>query len=271
MSLTRGERYTHVHLDWQPPEAWLGHQPFRLLLQGRRAVAALACMTDVPDTAWLRLFAVMDGFSRKQAWEWLWLEAHSELRRAGVPHVAVMCAHSAWLPPLLEAAGFAHTRDVILLRRPAEELPAAPPSLFPLRPARPDDVDWLTHLDHLSFAPPWQLSRAAMQQALGQAAIASVVEIPPGEPGAGGLIGYQISTASLVTGHLARLGVHPAWQGRGLGRALTFDALARFEQMRLSQATVNTQADNVASTAVYQSLGFRPSHERYPVYQLPAG
>ncbi|MBI4769601.1 MAG: GNAT family N-acetyltransferase [Chloroflexi bacterium] len=262
VALIRDEQRVHTHLDWQPPEDWLGRQPFRLAQNGRRVVAALACLTDSPDAAWLRVFAVVDGFPVRQAWEALWPEALAELRAGGTPLVAGL-AQSHWLPPLLEAAGLQWTYDVITLRRLAEPLPPPPPVGVPLREARREDLDGLARLDALCFRPPWRLSRRALQQALAQATTHTVALSSQGE-----LIGYQFGTVLHNTGHLARLAVHPRWQGSGLGTALTLNALECFAQMELASTSVNTQSNNIASTTVYQRLGFRPGEDRFPVYQL---
>jgi len=83
----------------------------------------------------------------------------------------------------------------------------------------------------------------------------------------GQLLGYQISTATTMGGHLARLAVHPAAQGGGIGYALVHDMLSQFTRRGARQVTVNTQQDNLVSLALYQKAGFKRTGEEYPVYQ----
>ena len=263
VALTRYERYVHTHLDWQPPEDWLGQQPFSLAEIGRRAVAALACLPDPPDTAWLRVLVVSEKLSLKQAWEALWPPARVELEAMAVPLAAAL-SMDEWLLPLLESSGFFRTHDVIGLRRNGGGLPHARNVPAPIRPATRDDLEALYALDRLCFDQPWQLSRRTLNLALSKAANASVAEAPGGE-----LAGYQIGTASRGVGHLARLAVRPDWRGTGLGTALVLDALRHFDRVRAGQVTVNTQSNNEASLALYERLGFVRSGDRFPVYQMP--
>jgi ribosomal protein S18 acetylase RimI-like enzyme len=91
--------------------------------------------------------------------------------------------------------------------------------------------------------------------------VASVVELDHQ------LIGYQISTSGPMGGHLARLAVLPAFQGKGIGSALVHEVLEKFEQVGAMRVTVNTQRDNLSSLSVYEKAGFRPTTEIYPVFQ----
>ena len=83
-----------------------------------------------------------------------------------------------------------------------------------------------------------------------------------------GIVGYQLSTGSGQRAHLARLAVHPALQGRGVGRALLTDLFSKLDQNGIYKLSVNTQSDNVVSLAMYQRMGFIRTGEQYPVYVL---
>ncbi len=262
VALTRHERHVHTHLDWQPPEDWLGRRPFQVVEQGRRVLAVLACPPDPPDTSWLRVFAVNDKLSPEEAWEALWEPARAELEEMGVP-VAAALSMEDWLPALLEAADFRWTHDVVGFSRRDGLTPTSPQVRVELRPAEPGDLPALTHLDGLCFQQPWQLSQEALRMALARAAVATVAVTPSGEQ-----VGYQISTASHHTGHLARLAVHPARRGEQIGTALVVNALQRLSRARANWVTVNTQSDNAASIALYRRLGFDSTPDRFPVFQL---
>ena len=85
------------------------------------------------------------------------------------------------------------------------------------------------------------------------------------------IVGYQLSTKSPLGTHLARLGVMPEAQGRGVGSALVSHLIQSFGAGQLSRLSVNTQADNTASLALYQKLGFIRTGEQLPVFVYPIG
>ena len=82
------------------------------------------------------------------------------------------------------------------------------------------------------------------------------------------VLGYQLSTASPLGTHLARLAVRPEAQRRGLGAALVSDLISHIGQSGPSRLTVNTQARNSASLALYRKLRFELTGEHYPVYAV---
>ncbi|RJP49979.1 MAG: GNAT family N-acetyltransferase, partial [Anaerolineaceae bacterium] len=81
----------------------------------------------------------------------------------------------------------------------------------------------------------------------------------------------QISTGNPFGAHLARLGVQPEAQGRGVGAALVNDLIQRLNIGRNGSLSVNTQADNAASLSLYKKLGFVQTGEHFPVLVYPPG
>ena len=74
----------------------------------------------------------------------------------------------------------------------------------------------------------------------------------------GQMVGYNAVCAnSQSEGQLARLAVHPNFQGRGIGRALVSDAI-RYAAGEFSVLVLNTQINNNRSQSLYRGLGFRP-------------
>jgi hypothetical protein len=208
-NLIHFEARVHRHLDWRPPLEWLGSQPYLVIEQESELLAALACPPDPPDMAWIRRFALAAGMPAAQAWQMLWPEARRQLEQQGSQQVAAI-ALQAWLGELLEASSFEHTHDVVMLLW-EQGTPAPPPpmSFDIIRPMTLDDLDAVRALDNLAFGLEWRNSRSALEMAFHQAAVATVVETEAG------VIGYQISTAGPLGGHLARLAVHPQVQGQG--------------------------------------------------------
>jgi ribosomal protein S18 acetylase RimI-like enzyme len=124
-----------------------------------------------------------------------------------------------------------------------------------------EDLPAVHRLDAASFGRLWRNSLESLQLAFNQSACATVAEDETG------LLGYQISTASPMGGHLARLAVSTQVQGRGIGYALVADLLDQFERRGAFRVTVNTQEDNLSSLSLYRRAGFRRTGETYPVYQ----
>jgi ribosomal protein S18 acetylase RimI-like enzyme len=257
------EPYNFRHLDWKRPLDWLGQQPFLVAEQKGRLRAALICPPEPPEVAWIRAFAASGEVRLEEVWQALWQDASRALQRANVRHVAALCTEG-WMQKLLADSRFSPQETVVVLTwNPDAPLP---PPRFRARPRvmASRDLPQVYAVDRACFAPLWQNSAASLEVAFNQARFATVLEDETG------LVGYQISTPSPRGGHLARLGVHPRTQGMGIGYALVYDVLQRFTQLPFAsgnlQITVNTQAENAASLAVYRKANFQLMGHQYPVY-----
>jgi len=262
-NLIHFETHVHRHLDWRPPLDWLGYHPYLTIERNGKFLAALACPPDPPNVAWIRLFAVSSWIGVPKAWEQLWEAAREQLLADNPgPLKAAAIPLQGWFRSLLEKSDFTLTHRVVVLswmrggEPPEIELPG-----YIIRPMNYDDLSAVEGVDAASFSLVWQNSRPCLEMAFNQAAIATVVEGPDG------LVGYQISTSGPMGGHLARLAVHPAYQGKGIGYSLLRDLLIQFKRRGIQSVTVNTQHDNQASMALYEKVGFRRTGEEYPVYQ----
>lgn len=261
-SLTHFEAYVHRHLDWKSPLDWHGSQPYLVAEHNGRIVAALICPPDPPGVAWIRLFAASSAYPLSETWQALWRVAQEQLRQPAMPCVAAISLQR-WFCELLEQDGFTHSHSVVVLAADVrKDLPEPKPASTIIRLMTESDLEAVRVVDAAAFVPIWQNSLEALQLAFAQSFLATVAQT------ADGLIGYQISTAGPMGAHLGRLAVQPGQQGRGIGYALVYDLLARLGQRNLLRATVNTQADNLASLSVYERAGFRMTGERYPVYQF---
>jgi ribosomal-protein-alanine N-acetyltransferase len=261
-NLLHFETHVHRHLDWRPPLDWIGHEPYLIAEREGRLLAALACPPDPPNVAWIRLFAVSSAMSAGKAWEELWNIAHAQLSATEKsPKIAAIPLQS-WFRKVLEANDFVRTHKVIVLAwNHGEVPPERDSSSITIRPMNFDDLSAVEEIDSAAFGSVWQNSQSCLEIAFRQAAIATVADGPQG------LVGYQISTATSMGGHLARLAVHPGSQGRGIGYNLVRDMLSQFKRRGALSVTVNTQQDNLASLTIYERAGFRRTGEEYPVYQ----
>lgn len=252
------ESHVHRHLDWRSPLDWLGAQEYWVLEQDGKLSAALACPSDPPGVAWIRLFAHDRTIAAWDAWSVLWQMAHQQVVFSNRQLAAAITLQS-WFGAILQQSGFAlEQRIVVLEHNLATELP--PENIPGLRPMMATDLPEVAALDAASFKPMWQNSQTSLQMAFAQAGLATVIEEKRR------LLGYQISTSNPFGMHLARLAVAPGQQGRGLGQAMVRDLLRHAARNGLNRVTVNTQSDNHPSLALYQKLAFRLTGEEYPVY-----
>jgi ribosomal-protein-alanine N-acetyltransferase len=254
------ESHVHRHLDWRAPLDWLGCEPFWLLQEGDRILGALACPPDPKMIAWIRLFAFASHVSARTAWRLLWKEARAQLAEGGGATAAAI-ATQPWLDQILIEGGFEVAGHIVLLEwSEGPRAKAHMPSNVDIRLMTDADLPLVTDVDAAAFEPLWRNSLEALTRAYGQASYATIAQDPAG------LIGYQLSTGSPFGTHLARLAVRPGAQRRGVGAALVADLKAHLPSGSEQRITVNTQANNAASLALYHRLGFRRTGERYPVY-----
>ncbi len=263
--LVHFEVYVHRHLDWRPPLDWLNYQPYLIAEKDDKVVAALACPPDPPNVSWLRLFAVSSQISLERAWQLLWPAARSAcLEMNSIERIAVIPLQR-WFRTVLQNSEFTLTHRVVMLSwdHRHNELETEPEfGDIAVRPMNVDDLPVVHKVDSAAFWHEWKSSQASLELAYRQAALATVAELD------GELVGYQISTASPVGGHLARLAVLPGYQRKGIGSELVRDLLWQFDRRGAERVTVNTQEDNGASLALYQKAGFVLTGEAYPVYQF---
>lgn len=255
--------YVHRHLDWRPPLDWIGQSPFLVARRNGEIVGALACPPDPPNVAWIRLFAAARGVPSRSIWDELWNAARNLLQDlVRPPKVAAIPLHD-WFTELLRASQFSSEHKVVVLSWNHQDRPPVQlDSGHNLRPILLDDIPEIEHIDAAAFGGVWQNSQSCLEIAFRQSSLATVVEQEKR------LIGYQISTATQMGGHLARLAVLPECQGMGVGYALIDDMLRQFERRGIRNVTVNTQHDNLVSLSLYQKSGFRLTGEEYPVYEI---
>ncbi|HEX8992162.1 MAG TPA: GNAT family N-acetyltransferase [Anaerolineales bacterium] len=252
----------HRHLDWRTPLDWLGFSPYWVFDEGRQISGALACPPDPDSIAWIRLFAFASHLSRDSAWPPLWEAAQRQLAEQGGATVAAISTQR-WFDEVLIGAHFDLSEQIVLLEwEDRLREPNGPPPNISIRGMTDQDLPQVVEVDTAAFEPLWRNSLPALTKAYEQSSHATVAE------DASGLVGYQISTGGTFGAHLGRLAVRPHDQGHGIGAALVGELIAHMRRGGSSKVTVNTQADNAASLALYSRLGFRLTGEKYPVYTL---
>jgi N-acetylglutamate synthase-like GNAT family acetyltransferase len=212
-NLIHFETHVHRHLDWRPPLDWVGSDPYLIAESGGSLVAALACPPDPQDVSWIRLFAVSSEFPLQDAWDDLWPAALEQVHLLKPPVEIAAIPLQGWFRKLVEGSGFSYLHRVVVLVSRGEKPPAPKGDTHALvRAMSIDDLPAVQEVDWAAFTGIWRNSLESLEMAYRQAAIATVAEQD------GKVVGYQISTASPMGGHLARLAVHPNQQPRGIRR-----------------------------------------------------
>jgi ribosomal protein S18 acetylase RimI-like enzyme len=103
--------------------------------------------------------------------------------------------------------------------------------------------------DHIwcgDFLP--QVARVAVRRSTG-----SVVGV---------LVASRLATGA---GHISQISIHPALQGKGLGRRMLSSALAEFDSRGLDSVSLAVTTANASALHLYRSCGFRTIHS-FPVF-----
>jgi ribosomal protein S18 acetylase RimI-like enzyme len=260
------ESNTHRHLDWHSPLEWIGSPNYWVREEAGQITAALACPEDPPHVAWIRFFGHYQYLSASQTWSSLWEAAYSEIARANKQTYVAAIVVKQWFQSLLLSSGFELKQNIVLLELKNKNIsPLSAPHGIRIRPMQDADMPAVAKVDLYSFGQFWHNTQHTLQRARSQCASATVAEDDSG------VIGYQLSTKNPLGAHLARLGVQPEAQGRGIGSALVSHLIQNFSTNQLSRLSVNTQEDNAASLALYQKLGFVRTGEYFPVFVYPIG
>lgn len=252
--------YLHTHSDWHKPRAWLLRHPFMLAWSGGRLAGILAAPPDPPDLAWLRFAGVAAGFSGPKVLGELWAACRKELLAAGVQRSAILTTNSH-LDELLPQWGFAASEEVLVLTHNTKVHEPPLKSAALIRRARPEDCDAVAAVDWTAFETPWRHSPGMVAAAMAQASFVTVALVDRT------IVGHQFTTEGRSGAHMARLAVHPNWQGKHIGRALVDHMLRHYAESGVSPVGVNTQSNNAASLALYRALGFKLTGEGYQVWQ----
>jgi len=226
---TSGERTLRFSGGWARVGPW----------RGRAEVAHLVLGTEAPVTG--------DGVH----------DCVARLRGEGYQAVVTSAVTAADSLPFVDA-GFEVRERLHLLEHPLRDVPRLDRDGRPLRRAWRGDRAAVVALDARAFDPFWQLDEPGLREAL-RATPSVRFRVGPRHPG---IAAYAITGRAGRHGYLQRIAVDPGLRRQGWARALVDDALRWLARHDVRRALVNTQLDNTAAVALYESCGFR---------RLPAG
>lgn len=253
--LTEHSHRAHFNLDGESFDNWLySERPSDAIWlafdQGQPVGLLLAPYDDAP-IAWLRSIAIANGYPAEPALTALLRHALPALNDQGVQAVTTL-AYPEWLANLLPRVKFAPATTIVTFRKSDRTLPAPARSGDAIvRAATRADVPAITANDRAAFAPVWWHSAASIDHILRSVSHFVVAQI--GER----VVGHAFSDVYGGQGHLIRLVVNPEFQGRGLGEQLLIESLTYQFNADAYPFTLNTQADNLPSQALYKRYGYR--------------
>lgn len=218
-----------------------------------------------PDRVFLRAAAFRNGVSPSTALHELldaWCRTPTRRTR-----LLIAYGGEPWYNRALQAAQCTLAEEVIFFELPRIDPDAAAQGaggVATVRTATIGDIGELALLDAACFDILWHMGPADLRQLLlfGRLTVATI---------AGGLAGYLALTTRNEVAQIARLAVHPTWSGHGIGRQLLLEGLGAAAEMGCTRAVLNTQSNNERAQALYRSLGFSATGERFEVYTRPGG
>jgi ribosomal protein S18 acetylase RimI-like enzyme len=256
--------YYFHHLDWHMPVDWLGTQPYYIAYYQGQINAVFVCPYLKDPQVWIRCFSGRAINSASIAWQLMLEKCCNNLSLCKVDSLFSISLQE-WYTRLLLDSGFHLDNQIVVLEnqingRQIEVIPVPGLELSRMQPLELNEV-W--ELDRQCFQPLWQMSREDIMTAFHVSENCATIRDHEGR-----LIGYQISNSLPTGGHLARIAVHPNYQGKGVGRYLLQDLLQKFIMAGVTRVTVNTQIDNRTAIQLYESSGFIQTGEKYPVFRL---
>ncbi len=205
----------------------------------------------------IRGVGLIDGWQASVALGMLLAAAFQQIR--GHIHVLYIILTETWLHGPLTGQGFVQASRIGTYLRHAHSLPPAPAGPATLRLVRPEDIPAIERVDEAAFPPLWRYSEQELTYLLTLGCRMVVAEL--GET----LVGYACGEVVGDVGHISRLAVHPAWQGRKIGHQLLLDTMAYLHTAGVTRLSLNTEVENVRATRLYESLGFRRFGRLIPV------
>jgi GNAT superfamily N-acetyltransferase len=163
----------------------------------------------------------------------------------------------------LDTHGFQSRQWDISFRRDLPDPIKAPslPDGFSLRLCRGmDELSCRAEVQYKAFnnTIPWQTYLERFAYFLRSPAYAGALDVVAAAED-GQIASYCITWLDEVTreGHFEPVGTTPNFQGKGLGKAVLFEAMRCLQDAGMRQVSVLTSETNLAARALYHSVGFQ--------------
>lgn len=213
------------------------------------------------------------GWARAEARRWNDAEDDASLRlvrgssaflKACTDKVHEIGAGAIISPPLpvsglrtWESADYERFMELALMRLSLDAQPAAPNHLV-VQTDR-SDAHQLLRIDAAAFSTFWRFDDNGLLEALDATGQSMILVIRDSD---GTAVGFAIVGFGHAIAYLQRVAVDPQWQGHGMGRSLVRVAARKARAAGAKAMLLNTQFDNEAAIALYESEGFTTMPDR---------
>lgn len=211
-----------------------------------------------PQTALILAAALRDTWGVSPYLDLLLPQIEQKARTQNLTTLAHV-SYDDWLIDGLKERGFSTREWVVNFERHGSWPQAMVTIPAIIRIAHLTDLPAILALDRLAFAQFWRKPPANFSEALARAVSFMVAELD------GQIVGYEWCEIYRQHAHLARLAVHPDYQGRGIGAQLLYQAIIDTLARGVNLITLNTQENNHRSHALYRRFGFMQTGQRMPV------
>ncbi|MDE0200242.1 MAG: GNAT family N-acetyltransferase [Caldilineaceae bacterium] len=195
----------------------------------------------------------------------LFEQAHRQLPPQPFGYLYYALTEQGWLRASLQESGFDRLDAVLFYERKSRSVGTVCQTAA-LRPAQLSDLPELAEVDAAAFEPLWHMGVTELQY-LHRDCRFEVAELGRS------MVGYSAlrlmsdgSPRGFDSAQVVRLAVHPAVQGRGIGRQLLVGCLCYASQLGINRVFLNTQESNLLSKKLYESLKFKRRGRPVPVF-----
>lgn len=129
------------------------------------------------------------------------------------------------------------------------------------------DIDAILILDRFCFGGLWSSDSYRRELENNNSHFWAVTVDRTLEPETDGIIGFGCFWAILDEAHITLLGIHPRYQGRGLGQLLLCALLDRAREIGMARATLEVRESNQSAIHIYKKYDFQIVGRRQKYYQ----
>ncbi|MFZ4827319.1 MAG: GNAT family N-acetyltransferase [Phototrophicaceae bacterium] len=261
-SLSYFNFHVYHHLDWQRLDDYLfqNYERVWVCVEQNRIIAAIGLSDMAQGTCWLRFMVASDDYKPHTALKHIFQYIAQQESQHGLHSIFSLITRD-WLHVPMSQWGFSEVEEIVTLERRhslvADPQPHPDLQLSPISLDRLEDV---YEVDQHAFEAPWHMQQREIRMAIRTSHYNRILYIDR-HP-----VGYQFTTLNSSTSHLARLAVHPQWQGYGIGAGLLQDMLYYFQRRKIYASTVNTQQSNERSLRLYTRYAYQPNGYNLPVW-----
>lgn len=250
-------RYTLAdHVAEQPQLAWRNDQYEYVVggrWKGRDEIGELIELGG-PSRSLARVFSAGSALAPEPPWQErrasLLRRLVASYERLGASLVLLSDREAERSLSWYEELGWSAIEEIVYYHKPNVEAPP-PDGRLTVLPMAGRDVPRLMALERETFPWLWWYGIeewASITFTPGTETFLAYVD--------GALVGYETHTVRNNRGHLDRLGIHPAWQGRRVGADLLSFAIQRMARQGAHTVGLSTQWNNERSRRLYERYGF---------------